>query len=56
MAFDSAADFFAMGKHGLYVWSAYGISGSVLVGFILLSLRERRKVRRQLHKRFLRDQ
>ncbi|WP_394182211.1 heme exporter protein CcmD [Marinomonas posidonica] len=55
MAFDSFADFFAMGKHGLYVWSAYGISGSMLVAFIFLSLRERRKVRRQLHERFLRE-
>ncbi|WP_245931914.1 hypothetical protein [Marinomonas aquiplantarum] len=27
----------------------------MLVAFIFLSLRERRKVRRQLHKRFLRE-
>ena len=26
MAFESFADFLAMGKHGPYVWAAYGVS------------------------------
>ena len=30
MSFNSFAEFIAMGNHGLYVWSAYGISLLVL--------------------------
>jgi heme exporter protein D len=30
MSFNSFAEFLAMGNHGLYVWSAYGISLLVL--------------------------
>ena len=30
MSFASFAEFVAMGNHGLYVWSAYGISLLVL--------------------------
>ena len=30
MSFASFGDFLAMGHHGLYVWSAYGISLAVL--------------------------
>ncbi|NWA46647.1 heme exporter protein CcmD, partial [Pseudomonas reactans] len=31
MSFASFGDFLAMGHHGLYVWSAYGICLAVLV-------------------------
>ncbi|PTY36413.1 heme exporter protein CcmD [Saccharospirillum sp. MSK14-1] len=30
-AFDSLADFFAMGRHGLYVWTAYGFAAAVVI-------------------------
>jgi heme exporter protein D len=30
MAFDSWADFMAMGKHGVYVWSSYGLTFAVI--------------------------
>jgi len=30
-AFDSLADFFAMGRHGLYVWTAYGFAALVVI-------------------------
>ena len=30
MAFESLADFFAMGNHGFYVWFAYGLTFLVL--------------------------
>jgi len=30
MSFASFGDFIAMGHHGLYVWSAYGICAAVL--------------------------
>jgi heme exporter protein D len=31
MAFDSFAEFLAMGRHGPYVWSAYGLSFAIIL-------------------------
>jgi len=31
MSFSTAAEFFHMGGHGLYVWTAYGIGFAVLL-------------------------
>lgn len=36
MTFDSLASFFSMGGHGLFIWSAYGITLIVLAGNLLL--------------------
>jgi len=55
MNFASFAEFVAMGNHGLYVWSAYGISLLVLafnVGVPLLAKRrylqeQARRLRRE---------
>ena len=47
MYFDSFADFLAMGKHGLYVWSAYGATAVVWVCYpIAIYLMRRRLIRR----------
>ncbi|SDI52351.1 heme exporter protein D [Pseudomonas flavescens] len=43
MSFGSFAEFLAMGNHGLYVWSAYGICMAVLVLNVLLPLHARRR-------------
>ncbi len=43
MSFASFADFLAMGNHGAYVWSAYGICLAVLVLNVVLPLRARRR-------------
>ncbi|UCJ15168.1 heme exporter protein CcmD [Pseudomonas sp. MM211] len=43
MSFSSFADFLAMGNHGAYVWSAYGICFAVLVLNVLLPLHARRR-------------
>ena len=48
MYFDSIADFIAMGKHGFYVWSAYGISAFLMIASMLLALRGKRQVRQTL--------
>lgn len=32
MYFDSFAEFLLMGKHGFYVWVAYGVTLAVLLG------------------------
>jgi heme exporter protein D len=36
MAFESLAEFLAMGKHGPYVWSAYGITFVVVMANIIV--------------------
>ncbi len=46
--FDSFADFVAMGGHGPYVWSAYGVSLSVLLWLVLRPIGRRRQILRQL--------
>lgn len=48
MAFESFADFLAMGKHGFFVWTAYGISAVLIVASMVLALREQGKVRQTL--------
>lgn len=35
MYFETFNDFLEMGKHGFYVWLAYGISFAILIGNIL---------------------
>jgi heme exporter protein D len=42
-AFTSFADFLAMGGHGAYVWSAYGLCMAVLALNVFLPLLARRR-------------
>ena len=48
MAFESFADFLAMGKHGFFVWTAYGISAVLIIASMVLALRGQGKVRETL--------
>lgn len=48
MYFDSLADFLAMGKHGFYVWSAYGISALLIGASMVLAMRGQGQVRQTL--------
>lgn len=43
MSFSSFAEFLAMGTHGAYVWSAYGISLVVLLLNVVLPILARRR-------------
>ncbi|CAE6908935.1 MULTISPECIES: heme exporter protein CcmD [Pseudomonas] len=43
MSFDSFQDFLAMGKHGAYVWSAYGISLAVVALNIAMPILAKRR-------------
>ena len=43
MSFDSFSEFLAMGNHGLYVWTAYGISCAILVLNVVLPLLARQR-------------
>ena len=53
MQFESVEAFLQMGKHGAYVWSAYGIS-FVLMGLnVALAVRAQRQAKEDV-KRFVR--
>lgn len=41
MQWGSAAEFFAMGGYGLYIWGAYGMTAAV-IAFELIALAKRR--------------
>ncbi len=43
MAFDSFADFLAMGKHGVYVWSCYGLTFGVIAWLLWHTYHERQQ-------------
>ncbi|WP_300522193.1 heme exporter protein CcmD [Alcanivorax sp.] len=55
MAFDSFADFLAMGKHGFYVWSAYGVSALLIIANMALAIRAQGQVRQRLVRQQRRD-
>ena len=44
MAFDSIAEFAAMGGHALYVWMAYGAFAAFIVVYVLILRAGRRRV------------
>jgi len=47
VSFASFSEFLAMGHHGLYVWTAYGICLSVLVLNVALPVLARRRYLQQ---------
>ncbi len=55
MSFASFGDFLAMGYHGLYVWSAYGICLSILVLNVAAPLLARRRYLQQEARRLRRE-
>lgn len=55
MSFASFSDFVAMGQHGLYVWSAYGICLAVLALNVALPLMARRRYLQQEARRLRRE-
>ena len=56
MAFNSFADFFAMGGYGFYVWLAYGISFVCLIILIFNTLAKRKKIIRVVTQRIAREE
>lgn len=56
MAFDSLADFFAMGGYGFYVWLAYGITFLALIVLIVNSISKKKKILKAVEQRLLREQ
>lgn len=56
MYFDNVADFIAMGGHGFFVWSAYGISALLIIGNMVLAARQQGRVRREIARQVRREQ
>ena len=56
MSFTSFAEFVAMGNHGLYVWSAYGISLLVLAINLVLPILARRRYLQDQARRLRREE
>ncbi|MFG6178755.1 heme exporter protein CcmD [Halomonas sp. THAF12] len=55
MAFASLSEFFAMGGHAPYVWTAYGATAALLLGVAWHARAERRRVLRDLRRRVRRE-
>ena len=53
--FDSVAAFIAMGDHGFFVWSAYGLSALLIVANTLLAVRRQGRVRAEIARQARRD-
>lgn len=43
MVFDNVAALIEMGGHGVYVWTAYGVSAAVMIALILYPIVQYRK-------------
>ena len=56
MYFESFAALLAMGKHGLYVWSAFGFSLAVLVLNVVLPMLARRRYLQDEARRLRREE
>ncbi|MBV6289632.1 heme exporter protein CcmD [Pseudomonas aegrilactucae] len=55
MSFTSFNDFFAMGHHGLYVWSAYGICLLVLALNVAAPVMSKRRYLQEEARRLRRE-
>ncbi|MES2819708.1 MAG: heme exporter protein CcmD [Pseudomonadota bacterium] len=55
MYFDSFAELLAMGKHGLHVWSSYGICLAILLLNVALPILARRRYLQQEARRLRRE-
>ncbi|TBU95362.1 heme exporter protein CcmD [Phytopseudomonas dryadis] len=56
MSFASFADFLAMGTHGAYVWSSYGICLAVLLLNVALPVLARRRYLQDEARRLRREE
>ncbi len=55
MSFNSFSEFLAMGNHGIYVWSSYGISGAILLLNVVLPLLTRQRYLKNEARRLRRE-
>ncbi|MBV1880653.1 MAG: heme exporter protein CcmD [Pseudomonadales bacterium] len=55
MYFDSLSNFLQMGQHGLYVWSAYGVTALVLLVCLWYPIKRRKVLTQEYVKRMERE-
>lgn len=53
--FYSFSEFLAMGKHGVYVWSCWGLTVLAVLGLIWFSRQQRKQLLQQLRQQSLRN-
>lgn len=46
--FDNLNDFIAMGGHGRYVWASYGLTLLAIIGLMVQSRAQRRRIQRDI--------
>ncbi|PNG15495.1 heme exporter protein CcmD [Stutzerimonas stutzeri] len=56
MSFSSFSEFVAMGHHGLYVWTSYGISLAILILNVALPVLARRRYLQDEARRLRREE
>ncbi len=49
----SWADFWAMGKHGVYVWGSYGVAALLVIAELWQARQARRLALREVHQAML---
>ncbi|MBL4794409.1 MAG: heme exporter protein CcmD [Pseudomonadales bacterium] len=55
MYFESLSDFIQMGNHGLYVWSAYGITAVVVLAVMWYPIKRRKELAKEYGRRVRRE-
>jgi len=56
MFFDSFSGFLEMGKHGLYVWSCYGLAAVIVAVNFISPILTRKKVIKDIQRQNRREQ
>lgn len=55
MEFDTISAFLAMGKHGFYVWLAYGLSAIIISLSVVLPIWQKKRLIRQIQQQQKRE-
>jgi len=56
MQFDSFSDFIAMGGYGFYVWLSFGTCALILLGILLSSLRDTKRIMTSVEQQIIREE
>ncbi|SOU40284.1 heme exporter protein CcmD [Pseudoalteromonas carrageenovora] len=56
MQFDSFSDFIAMGGYGFYVWLSFGACALILLGILLNSLRDTKRIMASVEQQIIREE
>ncbi|MBE0360205.1 MULTISPECIES: heme exporter protein CcmD [Pseudoalteromonas] len=55
MQFDSFSDFIAMGGYGFYVWLSFGTCALILLGILVNSLRDTKRIMASVEQQIIRE-